>query len=57
VEKILFLAHTEPDGSPAKTVMETLPAALALGGEVVMGMGRNEAGRRDRARNRRPDQE
>jgi electron transfer flavoprotein alpha subunit len=38
VEKILFLAHTEPDGSLAKAAMETLPAALALGGEVVVGM-------------------
>jgi electron transfer flavoprotein alpha subunit len=38
VEKILFLAHTEPDGSLAKAALETLPAALAMGGEVVVGL-------------------
>jgi electron transfer flavoprotein alpha subunit len=38
VEKILFLAHTEPDGSLAKAALETLPAALSLGGEVTVGL-------------------
>jgi len=31
MERILFLIHTEPDGTVAKTALETLPAALALG--------------------------
>lgn len=31
MDKILFLAHTEPDGTVGKTVLETLPAAIALG--------------------------
>jgi electron transfer flavoprotein alpha subunit len=38
VEKILFLAHVEPDGLLAKAALETLAAALALGGEVVVGL-------------------
>jgi electron transfer flavoprotein alpha subunit len=37
MEKILFLAHTEPDGSLSKAALETLPAALALG-EVTVGL-------------------
>lgn len=46
MEIILFLAHTEPDGSLAKAALETLPAALALGGEVVVGLvgGSTQAG-------------
>ena len=32
MEKILFLAHTEPDGTVAKAALETLPAAQSLGG-------------------------
>jgi electron transfer flavoprotein alpha subunit len=32
MEKILFLVHTEPDGTVSKAVLETLPAAQALGG-------------------------
>ena len=38
MQRILFLAYTEPDGSLAKAALETLPAALALGGEVVVGL-------------------
>ena len=33
MEKILFLVHTEADGTLSKTVLETLSAAQALGGE------------------------
>jgi electron transfer flavoprotein alpha subunit len=38
VEKILFLAHVEPDGLLAKGALEALAAALALGGEVAVGL-------------------
>jgi electron transfer flavoprotein alpha subunit len=38
MEKILFLAHTEDDGRLAKPALEALPAALALGGELVVGL-------------------
>ena len=38
MEKILFLAHTEPDGTVGKAVLETLPAVLALGGEWAVGL-------------------
>ena len=38
MERILFLAHTEADGRMGKAALETLPAALAPGGEVVIGL-------------------
>jgi electron transfer flavoprotein alpha subunit len=38
MEKILFLAHTELDGTVAKSVLETLPAAQALGNELIVGL-------------------
>src|ERR1017187_3881790 len=38
MEKILFLTHTEPDGTLSKTVLETLPAAQALGGDLIVGL-------------------
>jgi electron transfer flavoprotein alpha subunit len=38
MERVLFLAHTEADGQLGKAALETLPAALALGGEVVIGL-------------------
>jgi electron transfer flavoprotein alpha subunit len=38
VESILVLAHTEADGTLAKPAVEALAAALALGGEVSLGL-------------------
>jgi electron transfer flavoprotein alpha subunit len=38
VEKVLLLAHTEPDGSLGKPAREALGAALALGGELTLGL-------------------
>ena len=38
MEPILLLAHTEADGSLAKPALEALAAALALGGEVTVGL-------------------
>lgn len=38
MEPILVLAHTEADGSLAKPALEALAAALALGGEVTVGL-------------------
>jgi len=38
VEPVLLLAHTEADGSLAKPGLEALAAALALGGEVTVGL-------------------
>ena len=38
MEPILLLAHTEADGSLARPALEALVAALALGGEVTVGM-------------------
>jgi electron transfer flavoprotein alpha subunit len=38
VESILLLAHTEADGRLAKPALEALSAALALGGEVTVGL-------------------
>jgi electron transfer flavoprotein alpha subunit len=38
VEPILLLAHTETDGSLARPALEALAAALALGGEVTVGL-------------------
>ncbi|HEY2016321.1 MAG TPA: electron transfer flavoprotein subunit alpha, partial [Bryobacteraceae bacterium] len=38
METILLLAHTEPDGSLAKASLEALAAALALGGELTVGL-------------------
>ena len=38
MEKVLFLAHTEADGSLANAALEALPAALALDGELVVGL-------------------
>ena len=38
MERILLLAHTEPDGTLAKSALEALAAALALGGEVTVGL-------------------
>lgn len=37
-EKILFLAHTEPDGSLAKPALEALAAARSLDGELTVGL-------------------
>lgn len=38
MEPILVLAHTEADGSVAKPGLEALAAALALGGDVTVGL-------------------
>jgi electron transfer flavoprotein alpha subunit len=38
VESILLLAHTEADGALAKPALEALTAALALGGELTVGL-------------------
>jgi len=38
MEPILFLAHTEPDRSLSKQAMEALSAAIALGGEITVGL-------------------
>jgi electron transfer flavoprotein alpha subunit len=38
MESILLLAHTEADGSLAKPALEALTAALALGGELTVGL-------------------
>jgi electron transfer flavoprotein alpha subunit len=38
MESILLLAHTEADGALAKTALEALAAALALGGELTVGL-------------------
>ena len=38
MESILLLAHTEPDGTLAKPALEALTAALALGGELTVGL-------------------
>ncbi len=38
MEKILLLAHTETDGTLAKPALEALAAALALGGELTIGL-------------------
>jgi electron transfer flavoprotein alpha subunit len=38
VESILLLAHTEADGTLAKPALEALTAALALGGELTVGL-------------------
>jgi electron transfer flavoprotein alpha subunit len=38
MEPILVLAHTETDGTLAKPALEALAAALALGGEVTLGL-------------------
>jgi len=38
METILLLAHTEPDGTLAKPALEALTAALALGGELTIGL-------------------
>jgi electron transfer flavoprotein alpha subunit len=38
VDKILFLAHTEADGTLGKAALEALAAALSLGGEVTAGV-------------------
>ena len=38
MEAILVLAHTEADGSLAKPALEALAAALALGGDVTVGL-------------------
>src|SRR5579871_98969 len=38
VENILLLAHTEADGTLAKPALESLAAALALGGKVTVGL-------------------
>jgi electron transfer flavoprotein alpha subunit len=38
MEPILLLAHTEPDGTLAKPALESLAAALALGGEITVGL-------------------
>jgi electron transfer flavoprotein alpha subunit len=38
VEAILVLAHTEADGSLGKPALEALAAALALGGDVTVGL-------------------
>ena len=38
MESILLLAHTEADGALAKPALEALTAALALGGELTVGL-------------------
>jgi electron transfer flavoprotein alpha subunit len=38
MESILLLAHTEADGALAKPALEALAAALALGGELTVGL-------------------
>ncbi len=38
MESILLLAHTESDGALAKPALEALAAALALGGELTVGL-------------------
>ena len=38
MDSILLLAHTEPDGTLAKPALESLTAALALGGQVTVGL-------------------
>ena len=38
MEPILLLAHTEADGTLAKPALEALTAALALGGELTVGL-------------------
>ncbi len=38
MESILVLAHTEADGTLAKPALEALAAALALGGELTVGL-------------------
>jgi electron transfer flavoprotein alpha subunit len=38
MESILLLAHTEADGSLGKAALEALAAALALGGELTIGL-------------------
>jgi electron transfer flavoprotein alpha subunit len=38
MESILLLAHTEPDGTLGKPALEALTAALALGGELAIGL-------------------
>ena len=38
MESILFLAHTEAGGTLAKPALESLSAALALGGELTVGL-------------------
>jgi electron transfer flavoprotein alpha subunit len=38
MESILLLAHTEADGTLAKPALEALTAALALGGELTVGL-------------------
>ena len=37
-DKILFLAHTEPDGSLSRFALEALAAALGVGGDLVVGL-------------------
>ena len=44
MESILLLAHTEPDGTLAKPALEALGAALALGGELSVGLVGGETG-------------
>jgi electron transfer flavoprotein alpha subunit len=44
VESKLLLAHTEPDGSLAKPALEALAAALALPGELTVGLVGGQAG-------------
>ena len=38
MESILFLAHTEADGSLARPALEALAAACSLGGELTVGL-------------------
>lgn len=38
MEKVLMLAHTEPDGSLALSALEALGAAIDLGGELYVGL-------------------
>jgi electron transfer flavoprotein alpha subunit len=38
MEPILFLAHTEPDGTLARNALEALSAAIALGGPLTVGL-------------------
>ena len=43
MERILFLAHTESGGGLGKPALEALSAAMALGGELVVGLVGAEA--------------
>jgi electron transfer flavoprotein alpha subunit len=45
METVLFIGHTEPDGSLSKTALEALEAARGLGGTLVAGLVGDDIGR------------